>query len=395
MPLLKRLAGSLANLRDGHRDRHRATGYGFAIAERVDQLNSAHWDAVTADASLFLQRAYLMALAEAPPDGMGLRCALLYRAGVPVAAVACQLVSITGERVGARRKPLRAMKARALVCGNLLSWGAHGTAIMPGEDPLQAWLGIGEALYRIRRAERLSGQTDMVLVKDLLQEKAPAGLSRLGYKAFSTDPDMVLVHGPKVADFAGYLAAMNAKYRKAAKDAVAAVEKCGCAVESLVDLAPWADQLHALYLQVHGKAGVRLATVHRDYLPALARHLGPERFRCTVVREGDRLLGFITTLRDGETAIGYLIGIDYAANERLPLYFPLLYATVEEGLAMGCRRLSLGRTALEAKARLGAKPQPLHVAMRHRVTAANALLHPLLGWIPHDEAPERSVFKEG
>lgn len=394
MPLLKRLAGSLANLRDGHRDRHRPTGYGFAIAERVDQLNPDHWDAATADASVFLQRSYLLALAEAPPEGMGLRCALLYRAGVPVAAVACQLVSITGERVGAKRKPLRGLKTRTLVCGNLLSWGAHGTAVVAGEDPLQAWLGIGEAIYRIRRAERLSGQTDMVLVKDLLEAKAPAGLSRLGYKAFPTDPDMVLVHGPKVTDFAGYLAAMNAKYRKAAKDAVAAVAKGGCIVDNLTDLAPWADQLHGLYLQVHGKAGVRLATVHRDYLPALARHLGPDRFRCTVVREGDRLLGFITTLRDGETAVGYLIGIDYAANERLPLYFRLLYAAVDQGLAMGCRRLSLGRTALEPKAKLGAKPLPLHVAMRHRVTAANALIHPLLRWIPHDEAPERSVFKD-
>jgi hypothetical protein len=395
MPILRRIAGTLATLREGHRDRHRPTGHGFAIAERVDQLNADHWDAVTAGATVFLRRAYLLALADAPPGGMALRCALIYRAGVPVAAVACQVVTVTGERVGVRRRPLRGLGTRVLVCGNLLSWGAHGTAIIPGEDPVQTWLAIGEALYRIRRAERLSGQTGLVLVKDLPEAVVPAGLGRLGYRAFATDPDMVLNHRPGVRDFAGYLAAMNAKYRKAAKDAVAAVARAGCTVETVTDLGPWAEEIHALYLQVHAKATVAMTTVHPQYLPALARRLGPDRFRCTVIRHGDRLLGFVTAIQDGDTAVGYLIGMDYAANAELPVYFRLLYATVEMGLAMGCRRLSLGRTALEPKAKIGAVPEPLHVAMRHRVTAANLLLRPLLGMVPHAEAPVRTVFRDG
>ncbi|MFM2090374.1 MAG: hypothetical protein RLZZ127_863 [Planctomycetota bacterium] len=395
MPILRHLAGTLAGIRDRHRDRHRPTGHGFAIAERVDQLNGAHWDAVTAGASVFLGRDYLLALADAPPAGVALRCALIYREGRPVAALACQVVTVTGERVGLRRRPLRRLGTRVLVCGNLLSWGPHGTAVVPGEDPVQTWLAIGEALYRIRRAERLSGQTGMVVVKDLPEAAVPDGLVRLGYRAFATDPDMVLAHGPKVRDFAGYLAAMNAKYRKAAKDTVAAVERGGCTVEALTDLAPWAGQLHALYLQVHAKATVAMATVHPDYLLALARRLGPGAFRCIAIRRGDRLLGFVTAIRDGDTAVGYLIGMDYEANAGLPIYFRLLYAAVEQGLSLGCRRLSLGRTALEPKAKLGAVPEPLHVALRHRVTAANLLLGPLLGMVPHAEAPVRSVFRDG
>jgi hypothetical protein len=390
---LRRLVGSVTALKQRHRERHSPSGLGFAIAEHPAQLNPAHWAAVTAQASVFLQLPYLTALADAPPEGVGIRVALIYRAGQPVAAVLCQCVAITGGRIGATKAPLTKLRQRALVCGNLLSWGQHAVAFAPGVDQEGLWLGVGEALYRIRRAERLAGQTNLVLVKDLPEARVPPDLATLGYKAFATDPDMVLEHGPKVTDFAGYLASMNAKYRKAAKDAIADVTKAGATVEVLTDVAAEAGRLQELYLQVQARASVRLATMDPGYLPALQRTLG-EGFRVVGVRRGGTLIGFLSLIRDGDTAVAYLIGFEESANAEMPLYFRLLYAGVEHGLLLGCRRLSLGRTALEAKAKLGAKPVALHVALRHRVSAANALIHPLLRWVPHGEAPERSVFKE-
>jgi hypothetical protein len=53
----------------------------------------------------------------------------------------------------------------------------------------------------------------------------------------------------------------------------------------------------------------------------------------------------------------------------------------------------LGRTALEPKARLGAKPQPMRVLVRHRIPMLNVLVRALLHTISHDEAPERNPFK--
>jgi hypothetical protein len=63
--------------------------------------------------------------------------------------------------------------------------------------------------------------------------------------------------------------------------------------------------------------------------------------------------GFETTLRDGDTAVGYYMGFDYPTNERVPVCLRLLQACVEEGIHFGCTRLSLGRTALEPKSRVG------------------------------------------
>jgi len=151
--------------------------------------------------------------------------------------------------------------------------------------------------------------------------------------------------------------------------------------------------LHELYLAVHGNAAVRLVTLSANYLPALARALN-SAFRCTVVRRGEEILGFVTCLRDGDTAIAYYIGFDrVAAADGLPLYLRLLHATIGDAIAWGCRRLSLGRTALEPKAALGAKPEPMSVWLRHRVPALNWMIRGVLGAVPHSEAPERNPFK--
>jgi len=120
-----------------------------------------------------------------------------------------------------------------------------------------------------------------------------------------------------------------------------------------------------------------------------------EDFRCTVIRRQDEILGFVTAIRDGDTAIAWYIGFDRAAaGEGLPLYLRLLHATIHDAIEWRCKRLSLGRTALEPKAALGAKPEAMSVWLRHRVPAMNWLLRSLLGAVPHAEAPERNPFKE-
>ena len=98
--------------------------------------------------------------------------------------------------------------------------------------------------------------------------------------------------------------------------------------------------------------------------------------------------------RRGETAIGYYIGFDRAINATVPIYFRLLQTVVDDALKLGCKKLSLGRTALEPKARLGARPDPLRIWIRHRIPMLNVLVRALLHTISHhDEPPARNPFK--
>lgn len=69
------------------------------------------------------------------------------------------------------------------------------------------------------------------------------------------------------------------------------------------------------------------------------------------------MVGFVATLRDSDTAIGYYFGFDreIAGATSAPLYLSLLHATIGDAIVWRCTRFSLGRTALEPKAGLGAQ----------------------------------------
>lgn len=397
---LKKLVSRARDLRDGHRARHRPTGFGFAFADSVEYLDAARWDALTVGGSLFLSRPYLRVLEEAGPESLRQRYAMVFRGREAVAAVAAQCVTVSAARVrkagGGERlaAALERVRERVLVCGNLLSWGQHGVAFAPGEDAAELWPAVAEALYRLRRADKLSGDADLVMVKDIPAEHSAGSdaLSKFSYRRLETDPDMVLEVPTRWGSYEDYLASLNAKYRKAARQIEKDVAAAGCRVEELSDVAKYAEELHALYMQTHHNARLRLVTLPASYLPTLSERLG-EGMRCTVVRRDERLLGFVTTLRDGETAVGYYIGFDREANAEFPVYLRLLQAVVADAIGMGCRRLSLGRTALEPKARLGARPAPMSVWIRHRVPALNVVVRGLMRAVPHDEAPERNPFK--
>src|SRR5437660_8157423 len=97
---IKKLVNKARDLRDSHNVRHRPTGFGFALADSVDYLDAAHWDALTANNSLFLSRRYLRVLEEAGPENLRQRYALIFRGREAVAAVAAQSVEISVARVG-------------------------------------------------------------------------------------------------------------------------------------------------------------------------------------------------------------------------------------------------------------------------------------------------------
>ncbi|PYM21594.1 MAG: GNAT family N-acetyltransferase [Candidatus Rokuibacteriota bacterium] len=405
----RRLLDRLTAARARHHERHRPSGFGFALADSIDYVDPVRWDAVASGASLFLQRRYLAVLERAGPDNLAPRYALIYRGRVPVAAVVMQVVSVAGTRfmkldgegkglrralVPAARKVGEALRERVLVCGNLLSWGFHAAAFAPGAAPAELWPAVAEAIYRVRRAERLAGETDFALVKDLTagEMDAAEALRRFSYRPVESDPNMVLELAPEWRSYDDYLAGLTGKYRNAARKIQKDLAQAGCALGPLKALAVHAERLHRLYLGVVDNAAVRPVTLPAAFFPALAEAMG-EDFRCIAVRRDHELVGFISVLKDGDTAVAYYIGFDRASGVGNAAYLGLLHAVIGEAIALGCRRISFGRTALEPKAGLGARPERMWLWARHRNPVMNVLVRRLLRAVPHGEAPERQPFK--
>ncbi|HEX5965470.1 MAG TPA: GNAT family N-acetyltransferase [Pyrinomonadaceae bacterium] len=397
---LKKLVTKARDLRDHHRERHRPSGFAFAIADRIDFLDKAHWDKVTANDSLFISRRYLRVLEDAGPDNLRQCYALIFRDREPVAAIAAQSVTVSVARLrgkSARDLPVDKLEEKMLVCGNLLSWGMHGIAFAPNVDHEPLWPAVAEAIYRLRRVDKLFGDTAFVMVKDIPDAYATSAtaLSRFSYRELETEPNMVLEISPQWKTYDDYLASLTSKYRKQSKQIEKEVEAAGCTVTEIKsdEIARDAEKLHALYLQTHKNARLRLVTLPVSFLPTLAHELGDD-MRFTVLKRGETLLGFVTTVKDGQTAVGYYIGFDRPANADIPIYFRLLQAVIGHAISLGCKRLSLGRTALEPKARLGARPDPMRVWIRHRIPMLNLIVRGLLHTIDdHEEPPERNPFK--
>lgn len=341
-------------------------------------------------------------LEAAGPENLRQRYALIFQGREPVAAVAAQVVTISAAKLPKSKtaqlatKPLERLEERMLVCGNLLSWGMHGVSFAEGANRAEIWPAIAEALYRLRRADRLFGDTDLVMLKDIPNAEADGieSLKRFSYRELETEPNMVLAITPSWKSYDDYLASLTSSYRKTARKITKDVDAAGACVERLTteETIQHAATIHDLYCKVHERQKLRLITLSPDFIPSLAATFG-EDFRCTMIRKDEQPLGFVTTLKDGKIAVGYYIGFDSAANAEMPIYFRLLQTVIEDAIAMGCERLSLGRTALEPKARLGAKPEAMSVWIRHRIPAMNLIVRGLLQTISHEEAPERSPFK--
>jgi hypothetical protein len=256
---LKKLVNKARDLRDSHNERHRPTGFGFVLADSIDYLDAARWDMLVADQSVFLSRRYLRVLEKAGPENLRQRYGLVFRGQDAVAAVVAQRVTISVDRICKKSKhrkipaPLERLEEQMLVCGNLLSWGLHGIAFAPTEDREALWPAVAEVLYRLRRADKLLGNTDLVMIKDITDEDSSAAsvLARFSYRPLETDPNMVLRISPQWRTYGDYLASLTSKYRKTAKQIEKEVAAAGCQVEELGDTALVerdAAALHKLYL---------------------------------------------------------------------------------------------------------------------------------------------------
>jgi len=383
-----------------HQERRVSTGLHFVIADSIRYIPQQAWKKIVEHQSLFMSLEYLNTIEAHSPENSQQRYAMAFEQGKPVVAVVCQVAQINGGNFYKPANKLQTLVAekyqeRILVCGNLVSSGLHGVAFDPELDEDRVWRIVAEMLYKIRRGEQLGGTIDFVMLKDLKggQINRSSMLERYSYRKIQTDPDMVLQLDETIQCFDDYLASLTSKYRSRCKKIITSVEAAGYRCEKLpVD--PIMDKrLHQLYLQVENKSQVRLATLPQGYFYALSQILG-DKFCCYGIKTDAHLAGFISIVKDGDSAVAYYVGVDYQVNKEVPVYFRLLQLVIESAIEMGCQRISFGRTASEPKANLGAKPVDSYVWVRHRVPLVNFVIRKLFRSVPYEEAPERTVIRQ-
>lgn len=119
------------------------------------------------------------------------------------------------------------------------------------------------------------------------------------------------------------------------------------------------SHLYELYKQVTDKQQVRLGYLSPECLPLL-KQVYADELKIWGVYENEQLVAFFSAWLKPDAFDMFYIGFDYNRNADLQLYFNILFFSIEQAIVYRKPKLILGRTALDAKARLGCKPRYLN-----------------------------------
>jgi len=185
-----------------------------------------------------------------------------------------------------------------------------------------------------------------------------------------------------------YLADMRTKSRTKVKRILKLSELLTFSVLSLEEIHSMADDLHALYLKVFGRAAFRMGCLHSEDLIALKEEMG-DSFQVWVAKLDEEVIGFHCGMCDGNEVEAFFVGFDGKHNKSHALYQRMLVEFIRWGIEKGCATVNLGRTALDIKASLGAEPKRLVLSVKMQ----NPVIHTLARWVGKTSTPKQVALK--
>jgi hypothetical protein len=118
------------------------------------------------------------------------------------------------------------------------------------------------------------------------------------------------------------------------------------------DILRYSKEMEALYMQVTRKQMVSMGILNHQFFEFLKTVLQDDYKVCGYFIDQKMVAFSSAIVHDAEYDMNY-IGFDYAVNQSHHLYFNILFQCLDNAIQSKCRKLILGRTALEAKAILG------------------------------------------
>jgi hypothetical protein len=119
------------------------------------------------------------------------------------------------------------------------------------------------------------------------------------------------------------------------------------------------QKIHRLYQQVVANQQIRLGLLSSSFIVNLKEHYG-DQLKIWAAYKGGEMVAFFSGWAKKDAFDMFYIGFDYKQNGELQSYFNILFFSVEQSIDLKKSKLILGRTALDAKARIGCEPRYLH-----------------------------------
>jgi len=290
---------------------------------------------------------------------------LLRRKNIPVGAAYFQVLSLSKKHLNTTMAtPLQTQlwraftmvaKPKLLVAGHLFRHDISSFYCSEGLSSFEAY-----QLYRAAIDKALSTSCAMaVLVKDTpaplttyFQNYAPQ------YLLLRNDISMELNIPAEWVGMHDYEKALKHKYAQRLRKVRSEWPNVLVKELSLEEVKAEQENIYRLYRQVTLHQQVRLGFLSPQFIPVLKECYGDE-LKVWGVYEEEKMIAFFSAWVKDDAFDMFYIGFDYERNKELQLYFNMLFFSVEQAITLKKGKLILGRTALDAKARIGCKPRYL------------------------------------
>jgi hypothetical protein len=346
--------------------------------EHLSDLPQAWIDLLPQDH--FLQPASLALYEQAALPNVSFGYALVWNGDEPVAAASFQILHLQEHHLNTGvLKPwqsrgwrvfVQTIRPKLLVSGHLFRHDVPAFYVVEGLEPFAAFRVYHAALHEAGKKSCAAA----VLLKDppeamqmYFQQFAPE------YGLLRADVSMALELEPDWTSFTEYEKALKHKYAQRTRNVRKAAAELNIRELTTEDVTASKDAIHALYQQVAIKQPVRLGYLSAELLPTL-KAAYPDTLKVWGYYEGSTLVAFSSGWVKDTALDMFYIGFDYSRNSALQLYFNILFHAVEQAIALKKSTLILGRTALEAKARLGARPKYLQTFLHIRNPVAREIV---------------------
>jgi hypothetical protein len=369
----------------------------YRIFESIDQLPET-WDQV-AHQSLFLQKAYLRALENSAPANITCQFIGIYQANELVATAISQQIDLAklagfGSRDHSLLSTLRnflfkRFSSQLAILGNNMLTGQHAISFHEKANKSAVLQTLKDYLTSLTPAPHHT----------IFKDFEPQDVALFDLQAFqksfrfSSQPNMFLDLRTDWKQEADYVAALTKKYRDQYKRARKKSEGLTKRQLTLEEIERWETEIYDLYRHVADHAPFNTFFLAKNHFYSLKKELG-DAFRFFAYFENNQLIGFNTLIQHDEILETYFLGYDEKIQREKMLYLNMLYDMIGCSIHNGFKRINFGRTALEIKSSVGAKPEQLYGWMQHHNKLINRnlefffkLLEPEVKWI------ERSPFK--
>jgi hypothetical protein len=184
------------------------------------------------------------------------------------------------------------------------------------------------------------------------------------------------------ANFEDYMtrALNSATRRKLRKKFKIADQAAPIEMSVVVDVTPFVDEVHPLYLQVYERSKLHFEKLTKAFLCGVGR-LMPDKARFFIWRQNGRIVAFSLCLLEGDAFYAEYIGLDYAVALRLHLYHYAVRDMTSWAIDNGYKWFRSSGLNYDPKLHLRHRLDPIDLYVRHASPVANAVLKRVLPWI--------------